>query len=110
MGPLLLVRFQRTSFSNYNFVPLLYIQSLSSRPPIQLTQPDLRQKIPRRMPHMIVRKRRHCEITVIITVLPSHIHFPFALGRFDEILGQQLALFVEIVARADVDEHIQRLP
>lgn len=52
------------------------------------------------MPNMIIRKGSHGEITMIIPILPSHIHFPLALRRSDEILRQQLALFVEIVARA----------
>ena len=69
-------------------------------PPIPPPQHDLRQKIPRRMPNMIIRERSHGEITMIVPILPSHIHFPFALRRSDEVLRQQLALFVESVARA----------
>ena len=52
------------------------------------------------MPDVIVRKRRHCEITMIVPVLPPHIHFSFALGRFDEVFGEELALFVEVVVCA----------
>ena len=52
------------------------------------------------MPHVIVRKRRHREITVIVPVLPPHVHFALARGRFDKVLGEQLALFVEVVVRA----------
>ena len=52
------------------------------------------------MPDMIVRKRRHGEITVIVPVLPPHVHFALALGRFDKVLGEQLALFVEVVVCA----------
>ena len=52
------------------------------------------------MPDMIVRKRRHGEITVIVPVLPSHVHFALALGRFEEVLREQLALFVEVVVCA----------
>lgn len=85
----------------YNFVPPLYIQNLSPRPPSHIPRaPNLRQKIPRRVPNVIVRKRRHCEITMIVPVLPPHIHLALPPGRFDKVLGQELALFVEIVARA----------
>lgn len=49
---------------------------------------------------MVVRKGSHGEITMIVSVLPPHIHFSFALGRFYKVLGEQLALFVEIVACA----------
>ena len=52
------------------------------------------------MPDVIVRKRRHCEITVIVPVLPPHVHFALARGRFDKVLGEQLALFVEVVVCA----------
>ena len=52
------------------------------------------------MPHVVVRKRRHREITVIVPVLPPHVHFAFARGRFDKVLGEQLALFVEVVVCA----------
>ena len=86
----------------YNFVPLLYIhtkpQPTSSISHIPML--NLRQKIPRRMPNMIIRKRRHREITMIVPILPSHIHFPLPLSRLDEVLGQELSLFVEIVACA----------
>ena len=58
---------------------------------------------------MIIRKRRHREIAVIIPILPSHIHFALPLGRFDKVLGQELALFVEIVARTLFHPQPERL-
>ena len=52
------------------------------------------------MPHMIIRETGHGEITMIIPILPPHIDFPLPLGRLDKVLGQELALLVEVVRRA----------
>lgn len=49
---------------------------------------------------MIVRKGSHGEVTVIVPVLPSDVHFALALCRFLKVLGQQLPLLVEIVCCA----------
>ena len=49
------------------------------------------------MIHMIIRKARHREIAVIISILPPQIDFPLALGRFHEVLGEELVLVVEII-------------
>ena len=49
------------------------------------------------MVYMIVGEGRHGEVAVIVTVLPTDVHFAFALSRFLEIFGQELALFVEVV-------------
>lgn len=53
----------------------------------------------RRMLNMIIRERRHCEITVIVPVLPPHIDLPFALGRLDKVLREQLSLFIGMIFR-----------
>ena len=50
--------------------------------------------------NMIISKRSHCEVTVIISRLPSQCDIALAFSRFDEILGQELALLVEIVFSA----------
>ena len=90
----------------YNFVTLLYIQKNLSTTVLhssifpRFPSPDLRQEIPGRVPDVVVGKRGHGEVTVIVPILPPHIHFAFALGRSDEILGQQLVLFVKVVACA----------
>jgi hypothetical protein len=52
---------------------------------------------------MLIRKARHEVIAMIIIRLKAELDaFVVAslLGSLDEVLGQQLALFVEIVARA----------
>ena len=60
----------------------------------------LRQQVPGRVAHVIIGKSRHGEITVVVAVLPPHVHFAFACGRFDQVFGEQLALMVEVVACA----------
>ncbi len=60
----------------------------------------LPEQVPRSMVHVVVGKSRHGEVAVIVTVLPSDIHPALALGRFLEILRQQLPLLVEIIGRA----------
>ncbi len=52
------------------------------------------------MSHMIIRERRHCEITMIIPLLKPQIYFSLTLCRLYEILRQQLTLGVEIVCCA----------
>lgn len=54
------------------------------------------------MPHMIIRKRRHREITMIIPLLEPNPYTTISLlrRRLLEILGEQLALVVEVVGCA----------
>lgn len=52
------------------------------------------------MVHMIIRKARHRIVTVIVIRLVSHLdalHAALGRGLF-EVLGEELALFVEVVA------------
>ena len=39
------------------------------------------------MRDMIIRKRSHREIAMIVPILQPHIHLPLPLGRFDKVLG-----------------------
>lgn len=54
----------------------------------------------RRMLNMVIRKRSHRIITVIVIRLVPHIHALNASLRHSlfEVLGEKLALFVEVVA------------
>src|ERR1700716_1951804 len=55
---------------------------------------------------MIIRKCRHGIVTVIVIRLVANRHARDAglLGRFLEVLGQKLALLVEIVGSALLEE------
>lgn len=68
--------------------------------PLNTHQSTLPEQIPRGVIHMIVGESRHGEITMVVPVLPSDIHFPLALCGFLELFGQELALLVEIVGCA----------
>ena len=49
---------------------------------------------------VIIRKARHCKVTVIITVLPPDIDLSLSLRGFDEVLRKKLALLVKVVCCA----------
>jgi hypothetical protein len=52
---------------------------------------------------VVSSKGRYEEITVVVALLTSNLHLalvvPCISGGLQEILGQQLSLFVEIIAR-----------
>ena len=54
------------------------------------------------MPNVIISEACHCEIRMVIALLKSDPHTAIALFgcRFLEILGQELALVVEVVGCA----------
>lgn len=64
------------------------------------------------MPHMIIRKRCHREITMIIPLLEPNPYTTIALlrRRLLEILREQLALVVEIVGCALVTISVNETP
>lgn len=49
------------------------------------------------MINVIIRKRSHREIAMVISILEPQINLPLPLGRLNKVLRQQLALLVEIV-------------
>jgi hypothetical protein len=63
------------------------------------------------MLHVIVRERRHREVTVVVVRLEPNIQFlvhaRFLCGRC-KVLREQLFLRVEVVAGAHIDQEIQR--
>lgn len=88
--------------------PLILFRKDSSQPILHQSRTFfLPEQIPRRMIDMIVSEGRHGEVAVIVPVLPANIHFAFALSCFLEVLGQELALFVEIVGCTlfPIDQH-----
>ena len=52
------------------------------------------------MINVIIRKSRHCKVTVIITVLPPDIDLSLSLCGFDKVLRKKLALLIEVVCCA----------
>lgn len=60
--------------------------------------------------HVVIRERRHRVVAVVVVRLVADLQTLDArlLGRLLEVLGQKLALLVEVVAGAHVNEHIQR--
>ena len=60
----------------------------------------LRKQILGRMLHMLIRERRHKVIAMIVLGLVADAHAFDAglLGGFFEVFGEELALFVEVVA------------
>lgn len=52
------------------------------------------------MRDVVVRKGGHGEVAVVVAVLPPHLHVAFVLGCCDKVLGEQLALVVEVVVCA----------
>ena len=77
--------------------PLILFRKDSSQLMLPQSRTFLPEQISRGMIDMIVSEGRHGEVAVIVPVLPTNIHFAFALSCFLEVLGQELALFVEIV-------------
>lgn len=76
--------------------------AFSSRESREMGREDdaLRKQILGRMLHMLIRERRHKVIAMIVLGLVADAHAFDAglLGGFFEVFGEELALFVEVVA------------
>ena len=90
----------RSLLRRYRLIDLWFIDIASllwgimvERLPTQI----LPQQMAGSMIDMIVGETGHGEVGMIVAVLPPHVHFSLALRRFLKVLGEELALLVEIV-------------
>merc|ERR1712070_414665 len=103
LGPSKLLPFARWFIA---FLPLLASPDRgNSCPPC--FKNSLLQQVLGRMFHVIIREGADEEVRVVVAILIPHLDaLPAAFGDLLQVLRQQLALLVKVIAGADVDQGV----